>query len=114
MKKRSQGLGVALEPAIRQVQPGRVACLDQADSSRARPGLDLFLARNGVTHIRKLLEVHQPRSLPNPLLSSGAIGACHPERRRREGSAFVAASTFPGPPRSSFPNSMTLCVLTEP
>src|SRR6266508_6826159 len=49
------------EPALRYVLPGRVASLDQPDSSRARPGLYLLLARNGVTDVRKLFEVHEPR-----------------------------------------------------
>ncbi|HEV8380540.1 MAG TPA: hypothetical protein VGQ29_03085, partial [Gemmatimonadales bacterium] len=54
------------EPALRQVLPGRVASLDQVDSSRARPGLYLLLTRNGFTDVRKLFDGVHTQQKPMP------------------------------------------------
>src|SRR2546430_385429 len=48
------------KPVLGQIFAGGVTIFDQADLPQPFPALDLLLARNGVSDVRKLLEVDEP------------------------------------------------------
>src|SRR5438477_954031 len=75
------------EPGVRQVLPCGVFLFDQPHLACANPALELLLTGDGVANIAELFEVILHRTVVSPLLSSKASATCHPERRRREGSA---------------------------